>query len=55
MKQLNDKVNLAVRRCQIGTSKITVAQVRNSDSLDNMVKKMKDTIYSNSLEILQLI
>ena len=38
MKQLNYKANLAVRRCQTGTSNITVAQARNSGCIDSIVK-----------------
>jgi hypothetical protein len=39
MKQLNDKANLAVRRCQTGTRTITAEQARNSECVDNIVKK----------------
>ena len=39
MKQLNDQVNLAVRKCQIGERNITVAQVRDSTYLEDIVKK----------------
>ena len=39
MKQLNDKVNLAVRRCQIDGKNITAADVRNSICTDDIVKK----------------
>ena len=39
MKQLNDKVNLAVRKCQKGERNITVAQVRYSTYLEDIVKK----------------
>ncbi|XP_053402924.1 uncharacterized protein LOC123548901 [Mercenaria mercenaria] len=38
MKQLNDKANLAVRRCRTGTSNITAAQVMNSEYIDNIVR-----------------
>ena len=39
MKQLNDKVNLAVRKCQTGERNITAAQVRDSKYLEDIVKK----------------
>ena len=39
MKQLNDKVNLAVRKCQIDERNITAAQVRDSNYLEDIVKK----------------
>ena len=39
MKQLNDKVNLVVRRCQPGKNKLTVAEERNSDTFYNILKK----------------
>ena len=39
MKQLNDKANLAIRRCQTGTNKITAGQVRSLECLDDIVKK----------------
>ena len=38
MKQLNDKANLAVWRCQTDTSNITAAQARNSECIDSIVK-----------------
>ena len=39
MKQLNDKVSLAVRRFQSSNNKLTAAEARNSDFMDNIVKK----------------
>ena len=40
MKQLNDKVNLAVRRCQTDPNKtMTAAEARDSICVENMVKK----------------
>ncbi|XP_060573123.1 uncharacterized protein LOC132731041 [Ruditapes philippinarum] len=38
MKQLNDKSNLAVRRIQTGTNKLTAAQARNGECMDTIVK-----------------
>ena len=38
MKQLNDKVNLAVRRCKNEGKKITEAEARDSTYLDKLVK-----------------
>ncbi|MCG7875518.1 MAG: AAA family ATPase [Candidatus Thiodiazotropha endolucinida] len=38
MKQLNDKANLAVRRCQTGANNITAVQARNSECIDSIVK-----------------
>ena len=38
MKQLNDKVNLAIRRCQTGQS-MTAEQARDVSCTNNMVKK----------------
>ena len=39
MKQLNDKANLAVRRCQTGTNTMTAAQARDPNYIDNIVKR----------------
>ena len=39
MKQLNDKANIAVKRVQSRTNGLTAADVRNSDFMDNIVKK----------------
>ncbi|XP_060561861.1 uncharacterized protein LOC132721554 [Ruditapes philippinarum] len=39
MKQLNDKVNLAVRRCQFEGGKLTAGQAKDSDYMEQMVKK----------------
>ena len=39
MKQLKDKVNLGVRKCQIGERHITAAQERDSNYLEDIVKK----------------
>lgn len=38
MKQLSDKANLAVRRCQTDSSTITVEHVRSSDYRENIFK-----------------
>ena len=38
MKQISDKVNLAVRRCKGKEKKITAAEARNSEYLDKLVK-----------------
>ena len=38
MKQLNDKVHLAIRRCQTGQT-LTAEQARDATCTDNMVKK----------------
>ena len=37
MKQISDKVNLAVRRCKGNEKKITAAEARNSEYLDKLV------------------
>ena len=37
MKQISDKVNLAVRRCKRKWKKITAAEARNSEYLDKLV------------------
>ena len=37
MKQISDKVNLAVRRCKCKGKKITAAEARNSEYLDKLV------------------
>ena len=37
MKQISDKVNLAVRRCKRKGKKITAAEARNSEYLDKLV------------------
>ena len=37
MKQISDKVNLAIRRCKLKGKKITAGEARNSDYLDNLV------------------
>ena len=37
MKQISDKVNLAVRRCKGTEKKITAAAARNSEYLDKLV------------------
>ena len=37
MKQISDKVNLAVRRCKGTEKKITAAEARNSEYLDKLV------------------
>ena len=39
MKQLNDKVNPAVRKCQTDERNITAAQVRDSNYLEDIVQK----------------
>ncbi|XP_053405183.1 uncharacterized protein LOC128558914 [Mercenaria mercenaria] len=39
MKQVNDKVNLAVRRCQIDGRKITASQARDVNCTEEIVKK----------------
>ena len=36
MKQISDKVNLAVRRCKGKGKKITAAEARNSEYLDKL-------------------
>ena len=38
MKQISDKVNLAVRRCKGKEKKLTAADARNSEYLDKLVK-----------------
>ena len=38
MKQISDKVNLAVRRCKNKGKKITVAEARDSKYLDKLVQ-----------------
>ena len=38
MKQISDKINLAVRRCKGKEKKITAAEARNSEYLDKIVK-----------------
>ena len=38
MKQISDKVNLAVRRCKGKEKKITAVEARNSEYLDKLVK-----------------
>ena len=37
MKQISDKVNLAVRRCKGNEKKITAAETRNSEYSDKLV------------------
>ena len=37
MKQISDKVNLAIRRCKRKGKKITAGEARNSDYLDKLV------------------
>ena len=37
MKQISDKVNLAVRRCKGTEKKIAAAEARNSEYLDKLV------------------
>ena len=37
MKQISDKVNLAVRRCKKRGQKITAAEARDSNYLDKLV------------------
>ena len=37
MKQISDKVNLAVRRCKGTEKKITAAEARSSEYLDKLV------------------
>ena len=49
MKQLNDKVNLAVRKCQTGERNITAAQVRDSNYLEDIVKKDQGYYISRQL------
>ena len=55
MKQISDKVNLAVRRCKGTEKKITAAEARNSEYLDNLSTLMKVITYFVNLEILLLI
>ena len=38
MKQVSDRVNLAVRRCKVKEKKTTAAEARNSEYLDKLVK-----------------
>lgn len=38
MKQLNDKVNLALRRVQTGSNSFTAAQVKDTENIENIVK-----------------
>ena len=45
MKQISDKVNLAVRRCVNKGKKITVAEARDSNYLDNLSNLMRAIIY----------
>ena len=39
MKRLNDKVNLAVRRCQLKDKTLTAGQARDSNYMEDMVKR----------------
>ena len=38
MKQISDKVNLAIRRCKNKGKKITAAEARDSTYLDKLIK-----------------
>ena len=42
MKQIRDKVNLAVRRCKGNEKKITAAEARSSEYLDKLVNLDED-------------
>ena len=45
MKQISDKVNLAVRRCEKRGQKTTAAEARDSKYLDNLSILMKAITY----------
>ena len=51
MKQINDKVNLAIRRCKNKRKKITAAGARDSTNWTNLLNLMKAITYFASLGI----
>ena len=55
MKQISDKVNLAVRSCKGKEKKITAAELEILNILTNLSNLMKVITYFVNLEILLLI
>ena len=55
MKQLNDKVNLVVRRCLLKDKTLTLRRPETHVSWKISLRKMKDIIFLNNLRTLQPI